>query len=346
MLKEILIPMDGTPCSERAARVGLALARGLGSNVTLTHVIDQAAPFTTDLHQADEKRIAATLIEQWLNEAKRFGVQAASSVTSGPNVAEAISRMAEYGACDLIVMGTHGREGIPRAIWGSVAERVAHETSVPVVFVRCSESDFAHGISPEFARGTDHALGPKFERLLVPIDADQISLTAVAQAVELARQLKATLELMHVTINPENRWSELELRPVYNGKMLVETQRIMREALALIGRQLPGTESTGTESTGTESAGANQVELSELQGGLEAVNRVIVRHAKHSGADLIVMGTNARTGVLKWLVGSVAETVIHHSEVPVLLVRALEVKAQNSERTVNAMGTPRLEPNV
>lgn len=331
MYKQILIPMDGTPCSERAARVGLALARGLRSHVTLTHVIDQVALFTTELQQADEKRIAEIFIEQWMNEARRLGVHAISSVTSGPNVTESISRMAEYGACDLIVMGTHGREGIPRAIWGSVAERVAHETSVPVMFVRRSDVDFAHGISPEFARGTEHALGPKFERILVPIDADQISPTALAQAVGLARQLNATLELMHVTINPTSRWSELELRPLYNGKMLVETQRIMRDALSQIG---------------TDSLEAKQVEISELQGGLQAISRVIVRHAKRSGADLIVMGTNARTGVLRWLVGSVAEAVIHHAEVPVLLVRALEVRALHSERMANAVGIPNLEPKV
>jgi nucleotide-binding universal stress UspA family protein len=331
MLKEILIPMDCTPCSERAVRVGLALARALGSNVTLTHVVDQAAPFTTEGHQRSEQKIAETLIGGWMNEARRLSVHATSSVTSGPNVAEAISRMAEYEACDLIVMGTHGREGIPRAIWGSVAERVAHETSAPVMFVRCSDADFAQRISPEFARGTERVLGPKFERILVPIDADQISLTAVAHAVELARNLHATLELLHVTINPTDIWSGLELEPLYNGKMLVETQRIMREALAQIG---------------TESLEATQVEVSELQGGLEAINRVIVRHAKRSGADLIVMGTNARTGVLKWMVGSVAEAVIHHAEAPVLLVRALEVRTRESERMANAVGNLSLEPSI
>ena len=298
--------------------------------MTLTLVVDQAAPFTTEGHQRHEEKIAGTLIEAWMNEAQKMGVHAVSSVRSGPNVAEAISRMAEYGACDLIVMGTHGREGIPRAIWGSVAERVAHETSVPVMFVRRSETDFSD-ISPEFAKGTALALEPKFERILVPIDADRISLTAVAQAVELARSLNATLELLHVTINPANLWSELELRPVYNGKMLVETQRIMHEALAQIG---------------TESLEAKQVEVSELQGGLEAISRVIVRHAKHSGADLIVMGTTARTGVLRWLVGSVAEAVIHHAEVPVLLVRALKVRAKDSERMPNVVGNLNLEPNV
>ena len=98
---------------------------------------------------------------------------------------------------------------------------------------------------------------------------------------------------------------------------------------------------------GTESLEAKQVEVSELQGGLQAINRVIVRHAKHSQADLIVMGTTARTGVLKWLVGSVAEAVIHHAEVPVLLVRALKVRAKDSERMPNVVGgIPRLEPNA
>jgi nucleotide-binding universal stress UspA family protein len=343
MLKQILIPMDGSWCSEQAAQVGLALAQKLEAKVTLLQVVDPDAPVTIQQHhqrqQQGEGVLTETLIKTWMHEAEEMGIEVVSNVKAGLDVAEAISRKAEYGGFDLIVMGTHGREGLPRAIWGSVAERVAHDTSVPVMFVRRSDTDF-FGISPEFARGTVQALGPKFERILVPIDADQISLTAVAHALELARGLNATLELMHVTINPANLWSELELLPVYNGKMLLETQRIMREALALIE-----TKSRNTGLPDASSAATTLVEVSELQGGLEAVNRVIVRHAKRSEADLIVMGTNARSGVLKWLVGSVAEAVIHHAEVPVLLVRALEVRVKDSDYRRQTAGRINLEPN-
>jgi nucleotide-binding universal stress UspA family protein len=116
-------------------------------------------------------------------------------------------------------------------------------------------------------------------------------------------------------------FGELDLEPMYNEQMRSETRRIMRKALDQIG---------------TELLDAEQVELSELRAGFEAVNRTILRHARRTDTDLIVMGTNARTGLLKFLVGSVAESVIHHAEIPVLLIRALEVEHEEIERVQSA----------
>ena len=301
MLKEILIPVDGSPSSEQAAKVGLELARLLRANLTFTNVVDQGTSFTPDERHRSKRLIGNALVEFWANKAKALDLHAIPNLATGPNTAKAICQVAEYEASDLIVMGTHGREGLARAIWGSVAEQVAHETPIPVMFVR----------------HTERPITPRFKRILVPIDADQIRHTVIAHAIELAQRLQAKLEFLHVTVDPAVVFGELDLEPVYNERMRSETRQIMRKTLDQIG---------------TESLEPEQVELSELRAGFEAVNRTILRHARRTDTDLIVMGTNARTGVMKFIIGSVAESVIHHAEIPVLLIRALEVKEEKPER--------------
>jgi nucleotide-binding universal stress UspA family protein len=305
MIQEILIPVDGSPSSDQAARVGLELARRLRANLTFTTVVDAGPPFASDERQRSDRRTGNALVEHWATSAKALELRAVPTVATGPNTAQAICQTAEDESADLIVMGTHGREGLARAIWGSVAEQVAHETPVPVMFIR----------------QTQHSITPKFDRILVPIDSDQIRHAVIGHAVELARRLNAKLEFLHVTIDPAVVFGELDLEPVYNEQMRVETRQIMRTTL---------------EQIGTDSLGPEQVELSELRAGFEAVNRTILRHAGRTRADLIVMGTSARSGVLRFLVGSVAESVIHHAEIPVLLIRALEVEQRETARVQGA----------
>ena len=301
MLKEILVPVDGSPSSEQAALVALELARALRANLMFTNIVDQGASFTPDERHRSQRLIGNALVEYWAGKARAHDVHAVATVATGPNTAKAICQVAEYEAIDLIVMGTHGREGLARAVWGSIAEQVARETPVPVMFVR----------------HTERPITPGFKRILVPLDADQIRHTVIAHAIELAKRLRATLEFLHVTLDPAVGPGEPDLEPAGSERVRAETRQIMRTALDQIG-------ATSLE--------AEQVELSELRAGFEAVNRAILRHAKQTDADLIVMGTNARTGVMKFLFGSVAESVIHHAEVPVLLIRALEVRQEGAER--------------
>ena len=69
MIKEILIPVDGSPSSEQAARVGLELARLLQTNVTFTNVVDQGTSFTPDERHRSKRLIGNALVEFWANKA-------------------------------------------------------------------------------------------------------------------------------------------------------------------------------------------------------------------------------------------------------------------------------------
>lgn len=139
MYRRILVPTDGSPCSEYAVKESLLLAKELGAEVTLLYVIEdpgyetpRVAPFRQffydDLKQAGEQTLAHT--QRWADD---FGVMATTRLVDHQNAAEAI-HIAEKDH-DLTVIGTHGRRGFNRWAFGSVAEGVIRRAEKPCLVV-------------------------------------------------------------------------------------------------------------------------------------------------------------------------------------------------------------------
>jgi nucleotide-binding universal stress UspA family protein len=138
--RRVLIALDSSAIAAHALEVGLGLAQALGAEVALVYVVDPK------LAVAPEAGVpAATLMA----EAKREGqglLAAAAARAAGPSppwqflregqpAKEVIAAAREWGA-DLILLGTHGRSGVVRAVLGSTAEAVLRHAPCPVVVVR------------------------------------------------------------------------------------------------------------------------------------------------------------------------------------------------------------------
>ena len=144
MFQTILIPVDDNRASDHAVAVGAELARAVGGRITLLHVLEPPPTFAADI----ARRLGEGEYEHSLDEyARTIVAEAEALVPEGVPCESAIRRgskrvwreildAADEMGVDLIVMGTRGREGIPRAVLGSVAERVAHQASQPVMLVR------------------------------------------------------------------------------------------------------------------------------------------------------------------------------------------------------------------
>jgi nucleotide-binding universal stress UspA family protein len=146
----ILVPVDGSDAADHALREAAALGRALGSELVLLHVVDTYQLLLAKATQAgfDEAREALlargkSLLEGCRQQAEQAGVtsdtvlrEVMSSRVSGAIVDEATRQR-----CDLIVMGTHGRNGRTRLLLGSDAERVVHAALVPVLLVRQDKAD-------------------------------------------------------------------------------------------------------------------------------------------------------------------------------------------------------------
>jgi len=137
--------------------------------------------------------------------------------------------------------------------------------------------------------------------VLCPIDFDEASLAALPLAVEQARSRDAFLDLMHVW-QPGREYVQ-EGPPIPFSEEIPE-QRIKRD-LASLPVDFP----------------AERVRL-HVSGGKPGQD--IVEMAKRLDSELVVMGTHARGGIRRWIVGSVCEWVLHHCPCPILVCRGPE----------------------
>jgi nucleotide-binding universal stress UspA family protein len=144
-----------------------------------------------------------------------------------------------------------------------------------------------------------------YKRMLVPIDGSDTAARGLAEAVALARELKATIRVLNLT-------SDLVLMVEMSRAIDVEKYR---HGLNQFGQRLLANASKLAAEHGVIAETA----LHDLRGG--RVADAIVEEARTSRCDLIVIGTHGRRGVSRAMMGSDAENVARNSPVPVLLVR-------------------------
>lgn len=112
MARTVLLPTDGSATAKAARRFAVDIAKGEGDSVIVLSVAETEAA-----------------------EIRAGGIKASVEVVVDSRVDWAIVDKARTIGADLIVMGTHGRTGLARAVIGSVADRVLRHSTVPVVFV-------------------------------------------------------------------------------------------------------------------------------------------------------------------------------------------------------------------
>lgn len=148
MFKHILIASDGSQLAQKAETAGLTLAKQLGAQVTAVtvteawdslsmaalaerNVANPVAEYEESV-AAEAKRILQGVEE----EAKKIGIVCATLHIKDSQPAAGIIVTAKERGCDLIVMASHGRRGISRALLGSQATKVVTLSSVPVLVCR------------------------------------------------------------------------------------------------------------------------------------------------------------------------------------------------------------------
>jgi nucleotide-binding universal stress UspA family protein len=140
-IQKILVPVDFTETSERAIDLAVDMAAKLGASITLLHVYQipiygfpDATLITGPKLAAELSTAAQKALDHLYEKNKNRGVETTAILRDG--VAwEEISATADQIGAHLIVIGTHGRRGLARALLGSVAENVIRTSHVPVLVV-------------------------------------------------------------------------------------------------------------------------------------------------------------------------------------------------------------------
>jgi nucleotide-binding universal stress UspA family protein len=139
--KRILVPLDGSGCSENIIPRIEELAKRLGTGICLLRVVS-AHPFLGgDPIEAEVKvvREAEQYLEGLKERLQAKGLDVDTHVRYGGDITEILDH-ASQEEIDLIAMSTHGRRGVKWLIHGSVAEKVVQNTTKPVFMARCASS--------------------------------------------------------------------------------------------------------------------------------------------------------------------------------------------------------------
>lgn len=283
LFEKLLVPLDGTAGSAVALSMARAMARTKDATLTLLQVVpaaeDEAAIGDAE---RDLNRLAVELTAS--------GLTARAMVRTG-NPAEQIVQQARADAADLIVMRTHGRAGVARAVLGSVAERVLALSPVPLLLVRPG-GQYVHQV----------------KSLLVPVDGSPGGALALGVATGLAEACGASLRLAEVVV-PISVY--VYSTSAYNGAMFVdpawdEEARVSAQAYV-----------DGLAVRLRRSGLTVESEVCVAPSVADAIADI----ATARGIDLIVMSTEALTGAARAVLGSVADAVVRAARCPVLLLR-------------------------
>jgi len=143
MFDRIVVPTDFSSCSEEAWTVARRLATALGAELILVHVFVEGplwseTPFNAGRTRqifAEGRQWVGAKLDEWAKPAQAAGLQVRVAMRDGVPHAEIVALATDERAA-LIVLGTHGRGGLDRALLGSVADRVVRLATCPVLTVR------------------------------------------------------------------------------------------------------------------------------------------------------------------------------------------------------------------
>lgn len=152
MYKRILVPVDGSPTASQGLQEAITLARDQGAEILLLHVVNDWPVAAGDIAavnlEAGSKALreaGAELLTRAEEQVRAAGLTVHRALVEelGVPVGECIVQRAREWPADLIVCGTHGRQGVSRLLLGSSAEYVLRHAPVPVLLVREAQKDDA-----------------------------------------------------------------------------------------------------------------------------------------------------------------------------------------------------------
>ena len=297
MFTRLLIPLDGSKTAEQIVPYARFFARRLKLPVELLAVVDVAGLLTSveRARQLDKLIQDATREgENYLGEVvNRFtGSRVKRTVEQG-TAADVIIDKAAADKTTLIAMTTHGRSGLNRWLLGSVAEKVLRATTNPLLLVRASPEGKAQGEA-------------SLNAIVVPLDGSNLAESVLPIVAKIAKKIGLEIFLFRAYSNPYSPFVSGGGHYAVNLDELLASVR--DEARNYLEAKMAELRKQGVE------------QISYLLQEGNAANELVAM-ASDTSESLIVMCSHGRSGVKRWMLGSVTESVVRHSNNPVLVLR-------------------------
>jgi len=321
MYSKIVVPLDGSELAEGVLPHVAELIRGRGSRVYLlsaSPLAKRLLPAIVGVQSAsaiipeDLQGVMRELME-YLRTAAKTLETATSDVWIGVRFgrpADEILAFADEVGADLIAMSTHGRSGISRWVFGSVADRVLRGATSPVLLVRARSRDTATAPLPR----------TPYQNILVPLDGSELAEQVLPYMKALIRPgpvstpekgLRGTCRIFLVSVLTTGLGDRtVTLLTSYPPGMQLATTALHHAEVQL--RAYLRSVAAALHEQGA-------VVHTAIRQGSPADE--ILAYAAEVEADLIGMTTHGFSGMSRWVYGNVAGKVLQGAHSPVLLVR-------------------------
>jgi len=300
MFTKMLIPLDGSQTAEKVLPYARAIGGAFKIPVELLTVVDvgeMAAQMASS-----GKGLLDTMIEETERTGRDY-LNRISAKATGVNITWTLARgraeevIIEKAAADkktLIAMATHGRSGLNRWMLGSVTEKVLRGCENPLLVVRASETIDA---------GQKVAL----KTVIVPLDGSELAETVFPAVLALAGAMDLEVVLFRAYQIPYTAYAGEDSFSLINyDELLASTRDEATEHLKKKAEELKRRGLAKVSYVAKEGQSADQ----------------IIAVGRATPDNLIAMCSHGRSGLRRWALGSVTETVVRYSGDPVLVVRA------------------------
>jgi nucleotide-binding universal stress UspA family protein len=285
MYENILLPFDGSEGAAEALHHASEIAHWADATIHVVYVADTARDSVTVVegHTVDALvQQGEEIVDEAARTLETLGSSYDTDIVQG-NPAPTIVEYAERYDQDLVVMPTHGREGVSRYLLGSVSEKVVRLSSIPVLTVRMQP---------------DEELTFPYENVLIPTDGSTAATHAAEYLVEFAAALDATVHVLSVV---ENSTPGPDLRST--GSEAKNEQA--------------ATDAVETVVSAAETRGVTDI-VRHVEHGSPVEE--ILDSIESNDVHVLGMGTTGRRGTERILLGSVAEKTVRSAPVPVMTV--------------------------
>ncbi len=304
MFDSILVPLDGSLLAECVLPHVIVTGQVFDAKIVLLQVLDKsgadASTQFVDLLNWQINRTEAKLyLERVRNQLQGSGLQAQANVLEGLT-AEEIIEFAQSQAMKLVILSSHGRNGLRKWGIGSVTHKVIFRAPTSVLIIRAPQ-----------------AKEQSYKRILVPLDGSRRAEHVLPTVALLARNCKSPVQIVHVVKTPEMA-RHLPSMPEDIDLSNRIVMRNQEEALRYL----------------------DQIQYHSPLAGVDVKTHLIVSNnaavaihelVEREQIDIVVANAHGYTGISQWPYGSLVNNLIQYGKVPLLIVQDLPLKPVKEE---------------
>jgi len=309
MFDTILVPLDGSQLAECVLPHVVAIARSFDAEITLLRMLEKnqagaSAPLFDLLNWQINKTKAALYLEKTKMRFQESGLQVRMTVLEGL-VAEGITEYAQNQGMKLIILSSHGRNGLTQ--WGisSITQKIILSAQTSLLIVRAHQyGDYSGELSEPVV----------YQRILAPLDGSQRAENVLPIITQLAQFHKSQIHLAQVVQTPE---MARQMPPASEDIEL--SNRVVERNRDEAGRYLEQ-----VKSRSVLEGIAVQTHLIASENAAVALHQL----EEHEQIDIVALNAHGYSGHHQWPYGSMVNNFILYGKVPLLIVQDLPLKQE------------------